>query len=49
MLDDAPIAPWTYAISDALVSPYVTGWVDNLLNFHPSRFLCFAAAHAPGR
>jgi len=27
----------------------VTGWVDNLLNDHPARYLCFAGAHAPGR
>ena len=49
MLEDAPVAPWSYAISDALVSPRVTGWVDNLLNDHPARYLCFAGAHAPGR
>jgi ABC-type transport system substrate-binding protein len=49
MLEDAPIAPWAYAISDALVSPRVAGWVDNLLNYHPARYLCFAGARAPGR
>ncbi len=45
MLEDAPIAPWTYAISDALVTPRVTGWVDNLLNYHPARFLCLKDGH----
>jgi oligopeptide transport system substrate-binding protein len=44
MLEDAPVAPWVYAINDALVNPRVTGWVDNLLNYHPARFLCFAGA-----
>jgi hypothetical protein len=37
-------APWAYAISDTLVNPRVTGWVDNLLNYHPARYLCFAGA-----
>ena len=46
MLEDAPVAPWAYAISDNLVSPRVTGWRDNLLNYHPSRYLCLAGAHA---
>ncbi len=46
MLEDAPVAPWSYAISDALVSPKVTGWIDNLLNYHPARYLCFAGAKA---
>jgi oligopeptide transport system substrate-binding protein len=46
MLEDAPVAPWVYAISDALVNPRVTGWADNLLNYHPARYLCFAGARA---
>ena len=46
MLDDAAVAPWDYAISDSLVSPRVTGWVDNLLNDHPARYLCFAGQTA---
>ena len=53
MLEDAPVAPWAYTISDALVSPRVSGWRDNLLNYHPARYLCFAGAQvsadkAPG-
>jgi oligopeptide transport system substrate-binding protein len=42
MLEDAPIAPIFYYITDNLVNPNVTGWVENVMNFHPSRYLCFA-------
>jgi oligopeptide transport system substrate-binding protein len=44
MLDDAPIAPVFYYITNNLVSPKVTGWVENIVNFHPTRYLCFAGA-----
>jgi oligopeptide transport system substrate-binding protein len=42
MLEDAPVLPLWFAINDHLVSPKVTGWVDNILDIHPSRYLCFA-------
>lgn len=41
MLDDAPIAPMWYGVNKALVNPRVTGWVDNIVDIHRSRFLCF--------
>jgi oligopeptide transport system substrate-binding protein len=40
MLADAPIAPIFFYISKNLVSPKITGWVDNLSDRHPSRYLC---------
>jgi len=40
MLDDEGMAPVSFAVSRNLVSPKVTGWVDNALNFHRARWLC---------
>jgi len=40
MLDDQAIAPISFTVSRALVSPKVTGWVDNASNFHRARWLC---------
>jgi len=40
MLDDEGMAPITFVVSRSLVSPRVTGWVDNPLNFHRARWLC---------
>ncbi len=52
MLEDAPIAPIYYYVSKNLVSPKITGWVDNLPDWHLTRWLCVAghkAAAAPIR
>lgn len=40
MLADEAIAPIYYVVSRNLVSPKVTGWVDNVSNFHRARWLC---------
>ncbi|MDP3173100.1 MAG: peptide ABC transporter substrate-binding protein [Phenylobacterium sp.] len=40
MLDDQAIAPIYFVVNRALVSPKVTGWVDNASNFHRIRWLC---------
>lgn len=40
MLEDAPIAPVYFYINKNLVSPRVTGWVDNLVDHHRTRWLC---------
>lgn len=40
MLDDTPVAPIYFYVSKNLVSPKVTGWVDNLVDHHRSRYLC---------
>jgi len=42
MLDDMPIIPMWYLVNKALVNPKVTGWVDNIVHTHRSRYLCFA-------
>jgi oligopeptide transport system substrate-binding protein len=44
MLDDAPIAPIYFYVNKNLVSPRVTGWVDNITDWHRSRYLCFKGA-----
>ncbi|MDB5482507.1 MAG: peptide transporter substrate-binding protein [Caulobacteraceae bacterium] len=40
MLDDAYIAPLYVGVNLNLVSPRVTGWVDNAVDIHPARYLC---------
>ncbi|VAV87871.1 Oligopeptide ABC transporter, periplasmic oligopeptide-binding protein OppA (TC 3.A.1.5.1) [hydrothermal vent metagenome] len=42
MLDDMPIAPMWYLVNKALVNPKVTGWKDNIVDLHRSRFLCLS-------
>ncbi len=41
MLADAPVAPIYYYITKNLVDPRVTGWVDNAVDIHRARYLCF--------
>ncbi|HRD27107.1 MAG TPA: hypothetical protein PLO65_02280, partial [Caulobacter sp.] len=40
MLEDAPVAPIFYYVNKNLVRPEITGWVDNLLDHHRTRWLC---------
>jgi oligopeptide transport system substrate-binding protein len=40
MLDDAPVAPIFFYVSKNLVNPQITGWIDNLSDRHPGRYLC---------
>ena len=40
MLRDAPVAPIYFAVNKSLVSPKVTGWVDNIVDHHRARYLC---------
>ncbi|HEX6866646.1 MAG TPA: peptide ABC transporter substrate-binding protein [Caulobacteraceae bacterium] len=40
MLEDAPVAPIYFAVNKNLVNPRITGWVDNIIDQHRSRFLC---------
>ena len=44
MLEDAPVAPVYFLVNKNLVSPRITGWVDNLLDHHRSRWLCVKPA-----
>ena len=44
MLEDAPVAPVYFTVNKNLVSPRITGWVDNLLDHHRSRWLCVKPA-----
>jgi oligopeptide transport system substrate-binding protein len=40
MLEDFPITPMWVQVTQALVDPTLTGWVDNAKDNHRSRFLC---------
>ncbi len=40
ILDDASIAPIYFTVSRDLVNPAITGWVDNVIDVHRSRYLC---------
>ncbi len=40
ILNDEAIAPLFYVVNRNLVSPKVTGWVDNATNMHRARWLC---------
>lgn len=47
VLRDAPIVPVYFLINRALVNPKITGWVDNIIDHHRTRFLCVAGKSAP--
>jgi oligopeptide transport system substrate-binding protein len=40
VLRDAPVAPYTFRVNTNLVSPRISGWVDNIVDIHPSQYLC---------
>ena len=40
ILDDASIAPIYFTVSRDLVNPALTGWVENVMDVHRSRYLC---------
>jgi oligopeptide transport system substrate-binding protein len=40
MLQDVAVAPVFFYVNKSLVSPNVTGWVDNLIHHHRSKYLC---------
>ena len=49
MLDDAPIVPIYFYVNKNLVSPRVTGWTNNITDWHRSRYLCLKGAAAKGK
>jgi len=44
MIDDAPVIPLYFEMNSNLVSPRVTGFVDNITDNHPTLFMCFKDA-----
>jgi oligopeptide transport system substrate-binding protein len=40
MLRDAPLAPVFFYVNKNLVNPRITGWVDNIIDHHRTRYLC---------
>ena len=40
MLSAAPVAPVVFAVNTSLVNPRITGWVDNIIGQHRTRYLC---------
>ncbi|WP_300541451.1 peptide ABC transporter substrate-binding protein [Maricaulis sp.] len=46
LIDDMPIIPIVYYVSKNLVNPDVTGWEDNIVDIHRTRYLCLASSQA---
>jgi oligopeptide transport system substrate-binding protein len=46
MIDDMPIVPIVFYVNRAVVSPEVTGWEDNIVHIHRTRFMCLEGAQA---
>ncbi|HEX4180736.1 MAG TPA: peptide ABC transporter substrate-binding protein [Caulobacteraceae bacterium] len=44
MLADAAVAPFYFGVNTNLVNPRVTGFVDNIVDHHRSRYLCVKGA-----
>jgi ABC-type oligopeptide transport system substrate-binding subunit len=44
MIEDYPVIPLYHYATKALVSPRLKGWVFNIRDVHPTRFLSFAGA-----
>lgn len=44
ILEDAAVVPTYFYINKNLVSPRIRGWKANLVDYHPTRFLCPAGA-----
>lgn len=40
LLADDNVVPTTFGVSRNLVNPKITGWVDNIIDRHPTRYLC---------
>jgi len=40
MLNDAAVIPISFLVSKNLVNPKITGWVDNLTDWHRVQYLC---------
>jgi oligopeptide transport system substrate-binding protein len=40
IIDDANVAPIYTSVNLNMVSPHITGWVDNDTDIHPIRYLC---------
>ena len=43
-LDDVGVAPIYFAFSRNLVNPSITGWIDNIMDHHRMRWVCFKDA-----
>ncbi|MEM1105823.1 MAG: peptide ABC transporter substrate-binding protein [Pseudomonadota bacterium] len=40
MLDEVPLTPMWFAVNQNMVDPTLTGWADNVVDIHRSRYLC---------
>lgn len=47
MLEDVPITPMWFAVTKNLVDPTLTGWAENSMDVHRSRWLCRDGLMAP--
>ncbi|MFC4724423.1 peptide ABC transporter substrate-binding protein [Glycocaulis abyssi] len=42
MLNEMPYIPIVYYVNKSLVNPRVTGWEDNIVHIHRTRWMCFS-------
>ena len=47
MLEDTAVAPTYFYVTKNLVNPKVTGFVDNVIDHHRTRYLCVAGNKPP--
>lgn len=48
LLDEMPYIPIVYYVNKALVNPRVTGWEDNIVHIHRTRYMCFTDVEGGG-
>jgi oligopeptide transport system substrate-binding protein len=46
MIGEVGVAPSAFVVNKNLVSPRITGWVDNITDWHRTRYLCFVGHKA---
>lgn len=44
MVNDMPVIPIVFYVNRAVVSPEVTGWEDNVVHIHRTRYMCLDSA-----
>jgi oligopeptide transport system substrate-binding protein len=48
LLEDQPVIPLFFYVSRRVVKPWVKGWEDSLLDYHPTRHMYIEKAESGG-